>query len=365
MSDDKNLQITYFLGAGASFNAIPIWKEQALSMAQLARDVQSYIKNNQYSKENSYLRDDEIEIYMSDKLKEFFKELEFFGNKAVEYGSIDIYARRLSLLGKKEELNLLKKCVSVYFDLWESNFYGLRRFIDKPKMNEKDDKKYDRIDKRYYSLFSVILGEGKQFPVLNKNVNFITWNYDLQVEKAYESFLENETKDLKELINKFNNQSKNIIHLNGFRGLFNFNEDSFETVEKEHCTSLSEYLNKLADNEQKFKNNLQDYSSSIKYAWEGNEEDLSLAKERMRNTDILIVIGYSFPAFNREIDQELIDTFKNNGRNGRVVIQNPKINKDLLEIMFKNIKVEEVENTEQFYIAPEFLTPSIFPSEYF
>ena len=88
---------------------------------------------------------------------------------------------------------------------------------------------------------------------------------------------------------------------------------------------------------------------------------LERAKQIMKETNILIIIGYSFPAFNRAIDQALIKEFENGADYKRVIYQDPNANSDIVNSLFrngeKNVDLEK-ENKDQFYIPHEFLSPS-------
>jgi hypothetical protein len=68
--------------------------------------------------------------------------------------------------------------------------------------------------------------------------------------------------------------------------------------------------------------------SSLKFAWENNIPQFELGnnnymlgfqslKEIMRNADRLVVIGYTFPHYNREMDRFILQSFTLNGRLSR------------------------------------------------
>jgi len=296
-------------------------------------------------------------------LHDLFSSLEDHGRLARQYGSIDIYAKRLYLLGLKEELNNLKFYLSVYFDLWENALAG-KRF--EYELNKGSKLLYDKIDKRYYSLLSILLEKGNSYPKLNENVSFISWNYDLQLESAYESFLKEETALLVELNNYFpfmendNMESNKIIHLNGFRGMFQDKTEPYETVDRKYTNDHATYLNALFDTYSDFNKGgvtEMNYHNTIKYAWETTSAKLNAAKSKMRETNVLVIVGYSFPAFNREIDQTLINEFLAGDGNKKVVYQDPNPNEDLINLIFKNFKNLTFEklNKKQFHIPHEFL----------
>jgi len=366
---NKKQKITYFLGAGASFGSVPIWQAQSTSMIEVAVRILHSLKD-----EERYLtRDGREEDRPKNKmLHDIFSNLKDHGKLAKQYGSIDIYAKRLYLLGLKEELNNLKFYLSVYFDLWENMLAGERV---EHKFNEKSKVLFEKIDKRYYSLFSILLEKGDSYPKLNENVSFISWNYDLQLERAYESFLKEETTSLVALNYHFpfmendNMESNKIIHLNGFRGMFQVNGfrgmfqgtiEPYETVDRKYTTDRATYLNALFNTYSDFNKGRvaeMNYHNTIRYAWETTSAKLNAAKSKMRETNVLVIVGYSFPAFNREIDQTLINEFLAGDGNKKVVYQDPNPNEDLINLLFKNFKNLTFEklNKKQFHIPHEFL----------
>ncbi|SDL72252.1 hypothetical protein SAMN04488034_10915 [Salinimicrobium catena] len=346
-NDTTNLKVTYLLGAGASYKAVPIWRHQGSSMIQvgeeLVREAELKFKRRNVPGPN------EDHAY----LMKFANQLKYLGRQAEIFGSIDIYAKRLYLLNNTEELNNLKKCVSIYFDLWESGLLNCSK------------EKFAILDKRYLSLLSVLLEQNEESPRLNSNVSFITWNYDLQFEKAYETFLPEKEKSLKSIISKINypTAEENIIHLNGYRGVYTNGTEEFEIVDKMKFSSVESYLKEILRKRDELDTTKNNFQNSIKYAWEMESDSLERAKLLMEKTDILVIIGYSFPAFNRAIDQALIKEFEKGSGYKKVIYQDPNANEDIVRSLFRKgykngyVKLEK-ENTAQFFIPHEFLSPS-------
>lgn len=349
----ENINITYLLGAGASYNSLPIWREQGESMIEVGNKLLGILKHSNdllMNNKTKKLHDNKVLVDLSNRLIKY-------GKSAIEFGSIDIYAKRLHLIGDTEQLNDLKYCLSVYFDLWENYFYSL--------IDLRNGKKLEKIDKRYLNLLSIILEKNGQKPKLNQQISFITWNYDLQLEMAYKSFLPSKDVTLKYLnsclkfINNNEKDNLDIVHLNGFRGIFKDKNDVYETVENSNSNNLEQYLLGLLDNYNQFRNSKPNYNDCIKYAWESDSKSLNKAKEIMGETDILVIVGYSFPSFNRKIDTELIREFESNSYT-KIIYQDPLSNQDIINSIFENPQDVQIEknNTNQFYIPHEFLFPS-------
>jgi len=106
MENSKN--ITYLLGAGASFNSCPILKELGEKMVLMARN---YLGDSAIDFPNRSIsqEDDENLIW----------NIGYFGMKAIKYGTIDTYAKKLQLNNSRNELNELKLAVSVFFTIWQ------------------------------------------------------------------------------------------------------------------------------------------------------------------------------------------------------------------------------------------------------
>lgn len=362
----ENTKVTYLLGAGASFNAIPIWDGQGDSMIDVANYIDGFITHRLSLEENKHygtLKD-------NDKIKTLISKLEFYGNKAKEFGTLDIYARNLYLLNKKSDLNDLKFNLSIYFDIWE-NFTPYKINLGFGSVDKREDKAYDKIDKRYYSLLAVILDQTDGNPLINENIKFISWNYDLQLEMAYRSFMDKPEVQTLNSINNFfnffnNEKPKNIIHLNGFRGAFDYDNKIFPIIEDEQPKNIGDYLVSFLESEKGFLSRAINYDKRIKYAWEENSQTVKLANQILEETDILVVVGYSFPSYNRKIDSELLEAFEtsNKGKSKKIIYQNPSNNLELLESI-TNIKVEHYEDVKQFYIPQEFLFPKPAEDPYF
>jgi hypothetical protein len=349
----EDLKITYFLGAGASFNALPIWSSQGDSMIEVSNQILDKLNS-----ENLLKKEETKILHKNETLTDFAVKLNDYGRVAVEYGSIDIYARRLHLLNENRELNELKYCLSVYFDIWEKYLFLGQRLNDGTFFNQ--------IDKRYLSLLSVLLEKNGSKPKLNDLVSFITWNYDLQVEMAYKQFLPAHNSTLQEIDSGLSFMSDSdsskkidITHLNGYRGIFKQEGKLYPIVQEGIEDNIEGYLLGLLDNYSQFKKPRPDYTECIKYAWEADSSSIKMAKQIMRETDILIIIGYSFPSFNRRIDSVLINAFEETGYRD-IIYQDPFANKDIIDSLFSNpsdVKLEKL-NTKQFYIPHEFLFPS-------
>jgi hypothetical protein len=361
-------KITYLLGAGASYNACPILEKQAEMMIEVAKREINRLKimmeREGVWKSYDFIDKKHFRISEVNEYKILWY-IGHFGEKAKEFGTIDTYARKLYLNKEREEYRLLKMSVSVFFDLWENFYYN--QFW-------KDDEIYfNKVENRYKSLFSVLLNNIQDKIKLNDEFKFITWNYDLQLEQTFQMFIGDDNfYNLNSLDEQFVFKEvqdeeiiNNVFHLNGHRGFFR--DNTIKNDDQEFILNTSIHLDKywskldwLYDSTLRGNANFDGY---IKYAWEHNLNDPFFTKieKVIRETDVLIIIGYSFPAFNRKIDQFLFNILHPN-KIKKIIYQDPNGNKDLILNLFKNPdnfnnKIEilnDEKSLKQFYLPNEY-----------
>lgn len=302
--------ITFLLGAGASYYACPIWKEQGEKMVELAT---KYLNKSNINFNEPPRGLNEIEKLLWD--------IGYFGEKALKYGTIDTYAKKL-YLNQSPELSRLKLVVSVFFTIWHLT-------------NDKDLKKrssgaFDEIDKRFITLLAALVerkdGSGI---MLNSNVRFVTWNYDLQLEFAYKSFLhDNASWDYVSQNLSFRitdqRQPLQICHLNGYHGFYVTEGAEINFIDLSKSNDVNKILESIGYVSTSQERRQLQISNHINYAWENNHlanYARSEGKRIFSETDILIIIGYSFPNFNKEIDKALFGQLK--GRITTIYYQDP------------------------------------------
>ena len=106
--------------------------------------------------------------------------------------------------------------------------------------------------------------------------------------------------------------------------------------------------------------------SLLTFAWEtahmtGDSERIMKIKDSISDADILVVVGYTFPFFNRYVDKAFIGAIKNLKK---IYIQDPNANKVMQSIdavlaphqkppMRNNVPVIPITDCSQFYLPPE------------
>ena len=367
---EKAKKITYLFGAGASYNAVPILNSLSASLKSVAeilkREVNPPYTRIKEGESHNWWQKDYVE-----QINSFSDDLVELADKSAEYGTIDTYAKKLELNNEYQELKKMKFLVSIFFTIWQGYFYESQIL----KQNETSIIKYSDIDSRYKSLISnYLMKNNNSYPNLDSNVNFVSWNYDHQLESAFSLFFKDKlnltelNEQIKFLPNNNNVYSGNrILHLNGISNFW-FNDDLVlnRIFQQDDERSIKNIIIRISDIYKP--NNFHKSTSLINYAWDNNRSKLEEAKRIFHETDILIIIGYSFPTFNREVDAQLL--IGNNNKFEKIVYQDPNASNELLSVFDLNIEATRniyrekkepiiLQNTDQFHIPAEYF-PSAF-----
>jgi hypothetical protein len=343
-------RITFLLGAGASYYSCPIWKEQGEKMIELA---QKYLAPSKCDFETRPSLDSEKDNILWD--------IGFFGYKAQKYGTIDTYARKLFLNQSFSELSRLKTAVSIFFTLWHlTDDYNF-----KSRKIGDDYFTFEDIDRRYISLLAAITeNKNNKYISIKDNIRFVTWNYDLQLEFAFKAFnhddlsLEYISQNFRFRCKIGDNSPLQICHLNGYHGFYYTDKKEYDFLTVPKTTDINEILESIGYVSTSERRKQIQISNHINYAWESNslaERTRFEANRIFSETDILVIIGYSFPNFNKEIDKMLFDKLK--GRETKIYYQDPNASEIFINQL---INVNETEvvcdrvKKDYFYLPYEF-----------
>jgi hypothetical protein len=152
-------EITYLIGAGASCQALPIVSDMASEIAECINWLDQQYKHHRI-----------INRFSTVDAKKFLNVIEDLDwlRKICDTKrnfSVDTYARKLSLSGKKDEYVKLKNILSFYFTV---------------------EQKRNPPDVRYDNFWASILKHKLKFP---DNIKIVSWNYDFQFELTYQDFV--------------------------------------------------------------------------------------------------------------------------------------------------------------------------------
>lgn len=297
-------------------------------------------------------------------------DLTWLKNESARHATIDTFAKKLYLKGDMDNFYKVELLLTIFF--------VLEQLINKP-------------DSRYDTFLASVLTKELELP---DDIGIITWNYDCQFEIAYREYTDNDFNyihnklfvyDVKsdnpigdaqrkpkgvikaDDIKKYNNMNvfanHKIIKLNGTA---NFKDmlPITDYYEAESEIYLKELLNKYVLYD-KVKGG---YGyTRLSFAWDSDKyvDDFFDKKiEKMvGDTETLVVIGYTFPFFNRETDRRIFELMSNLSQ---IYIQDPNADntmKNILPVLSdtqKNVMklrpgdgIEAITNKAQFYLPPE------------
>lgn len=326
------MKITYLFGAGASCEALPIVNQ----IPERLDGLIARLKQNEFvfSNQETYNEVDKSKI-----LELIVEDLRWLRDSTENHASIDTLAKKLYLKEKYNDLNKLKSALSI--------FLVIEQIINPA-------------DKRYDAFFASILNE--HYSELPENIRILNWNYDSQFEKSYAEYTDSPEWDqnrtsLRVTTKRSTRRPRatgfNIVKLNGSHNVIG---DSGHSI-YEFCPTGKGYNKQIMDSILKtymdLNKSLNRLYSGISFAWEKEENIIEFAKEQTNDTEILVVIGYSFPYFNRNVDRAII---KNMKKLTKVYFQSPE--SSALKERFATIRTDvkelvSISDVKQFYLPDE------------
>jgi len=360
-------KVTYLLGAGASYGAVPIVGEMEERLQTIITSLKGSIPFMNINDDGKGSKPIPFELFEDSEIHEkigpnFTKDLERLFQGMQAHSSVDTYAKKLYLLERTTNQNLADENAMNLdkLKLMLSCFLTLEQMIKPP------DYRYDKF------LASILQNDILSFP---SQMNILSWNYDYQFELAYSDYSKQPLHENKARLNILSKGSNKpikagftIVKLNGSSGITGIESDENYLINTSNTSKLfKEYedLLELYDNylnNTAFKGDL-----TLSFAWEeepaereASEKVLYKTKKLISDTDYLVVIGYSFPFFNSEIDLQLLDSMEGLQK---VFVQDThpeKISsslnglKDVTELEFE-IDTTPSDNLDEFFIPYDFI----------
>lgn len=264
------------------------------------------------------------------------KDLMWLYDGAIKHATIDTFAKKLFLTERVEEYNKLKKLLAIYFII--------EQVINKP-------------DSRYDTFLANILTPKLEIP---DRIKILTWNYDSQFEIAFNEYRKTiiSPKDIGcySLYDNEITESPAIFKVNGTASFNNWNSlANFRSNYKLNKTILDKIIYAYKDNE-----------SLLSFAWETSKKKsddiptIRTAIKQIKEARILVVVGYTFPFFNRVVDKSLISSMD---YLNKIYIQDPRANEVMQNIdavlpvhkkkPYEPVSIIPITNCDQFYLPPE------------
>lgn len=286
--------ITYLIGAGASANSLPVVKGIEERLEGFINTLNQDSKKLEHDKTFSLPNDGNKtkQEWQTDLLD----DLIWLKVHSEKHHSIDTFAKKLWIKDQNDELRKLKLCLTIFF-IYE-------QLVNK-------------VDERYDTFFAAILGKNFSFP---QNMNVISWNYDLQFELAFQEYSDSRSitgvNNRLDIISKFspNNEREiknlGISKINGSCSkIYDYNDQLiFDFSTTLNMSYGKEWLEEIVKGYAVCKID-NDFYSSLSFAWEDDHPGSRILQNTQiltYLTEVMVVIGYSFPYFNREIDRKII-----------------------------------------------------------
>lgn len=256
-----------------------------------------------------------------------------------EHATIDTYARKLYLTGQTSEFGKLKDVLCSFF-IWS-------------QLEHKPDGRYD-------TFFANVLEEGTlDIPA---DISIISWNYDSQLEMTYKSYRKDKELPIfeKNIMGDWPRLPKcgRIFKINGSATFVDTSTLSLLKATDRTTPAVLQLIHFYDDSRSDTSDLGYQMRNHLSFAWEkaANHDNMmeSLSKTT-QDTEQVVVIGYSFPFFNRKTDREI---FRSMPSLKKVYIQDiePQAVKESIQAVLPEnqiIEVVPISNCNQFYLPKE------------
>lgn len=348
-------KIIYYFGAGASYGKRDVIKKGTAEEETVLTEGLPVVAEipNRIRKFRKFIEDCVIDANAMYQFKgmfqtrgsdiarqkqEMLQDIDELIEGIISHATIDTYAKKLFLVRDYRRFNTLKNVLCAFF-VWE-------------QLDHSIDQRYDTF------LANVLSQRNLYFP---QSISVISWNYDSQFELAYSFYTKN---------GKFpvfdKNKDDEWEHLPDYGSVFKVNGSA--TYGNFSVVNVILNDNKLSkdiqlimfygDSKADTRSLGFQFKPHLSFAWEKTANQTKMMeyiKQTTQDTVSVVVIGYSFPFFNREVDREIISNMPNLKT---IYIQDPNaeaIEQSLRDVLPEGskIKIEHRKNCDQFYLPSE------------
>lgn len=363
--------VTYLLGAGASCEAMPVY-QNFFDRFKIFASLFLYDKGGKANRvpDKRYIGNSDFES-VSRLCKKLISELS-------SHRTPDTVAKKYFHRTGKDgnDLKELKQTLILFFLFEQIIDHDIKNDLYKELYGENV---IESLDKRYDSFIAALLKPVPQNFLLKENFKVLTWNYDLQFEKAFSNYfphydsqiLQSKIQSLPKIVDPsakdFNFNEFGLVHLNGIACEKPVSTPAFPLPTVERYPMGSQVVDQVLSCYHRLMTfddpNRSSQSDLITFAWENLQPDstidnsvtLEVATSIAEKTDILVVVGYLFPIFNREIDEYLINKMPLK----KVYVQDlnessiKKILEGMLKRKFRQENIETLGYSSSFHIPIE------------
>lgn len=333
-------KITYLLGAGASAKAMPVVSEIPIATS-IVRDFFKEILLNIQSG-NPYPEFIEC-MEHEDKIERIVETLSIFHIILLNHSSVDTFFKKIHLTKqteiefddngnkvkvKADELLGLYNLILLFidFETYKYVFNELNNLkniklvpaINSNNLTEEEKEKISfrnskaSLDLRYDTFLATVLKEIDGNIQLDDDITIVSWNYDTQLERAITNYLVNDSKQnvnniLKPEVKFFKLNGTSWPHIDGGKNETSFDKLGFQNFKNKSSFDLPDYIIEfLKSTDYNHPFNQYKFNKNLYFQWNSILDlDRGKAFEAVKETDVLVVIGYTFPTFNREVDRRL------------------------------------------------------------
>ena len=358
-------RVAYILGAGASYGertydkdgnvvrfsrGLPVVNELAYALKLLQ---QGGVRKGVFVLQDEAKRQNISNAQYMD-LQRKLSKLE---QACTSYPTIDTLAKQLFVTNRSFDVSSTESV----------SYEDLKCYLATALLMMQDEKKRDL---RYDGFIASLINKERQFPPMT----ILSWNYDVQFEMAYSGYFTKERyiPTLWKELNVFNKKYPTDFKINDPFAMIKLNGTALFTdpsLEKWIVNGASR--NRITDCFYGGKNftpyqygyeylNGGNYENLLSYAWE--DDNMHKLREnieiRTYDTRELIVIGYSFPYVNNELDTFIIG---NMSKLDKIVVQDKNFEdiKERLEGILasypRTVKIVHKSSLQQFYIPNRFV----------
>ena len=195
-----------------------------------------------------------------------------------------------------------------------------------------------------------------------ESISFISWNYDSQIENAYKAYnhdgkLPLFEKNIQGEWPKLTNSGR-IVKINGSATFDDRSTIQYIREDEMNMPAALQVIEFYHDSQVDTSGIGLDFKTHLSFAWEdspNNEKIKSTLAQTTNDTEIVVVIGYSFPFFNRVTDRAIFSGMPNLKK---VYVQdiNPDAVIQAIRAVLpgdRKVNVEPIRNCGQFYLPVE------------
>lgn len=341
-------KVVYLLGAGASYGkrsddpaalGASRIKEGLPVVNEINDEIDVVIQwlNSANCPEDTYKYEIGHQALFFDRMKELLtEEFKWLKGESIKHATIDTFARTLLLKGEYTDYVKLKYLLCTFFIIEQTIHPS---------------------DKRYDAFFANVLNEYGDMP---DDIYIMTWNYDCQLNLVMREYANSllyvyEPSDSMSHIDK-----AKVFKINGSASYHNAGILVPQVLTAKERISLIQRIFRqyVIVAKQAFQS---DGSLYLHFAWEKDifENEKTHLFNHIKDAEALVVIGYTFPFFNRGIDRQI---FTNMPNLKNIYIQDPDA--DSIKEFIGSVLTEEqrntllpsiktIKNVSNFFLPPE------------